>query len=113
MRLVPVRPPIFKPPGTLSPEQRRRAYDQERTQQHARDYDHAWRRLRIEYLARFPFCQCDEHQGKDVRALAEVVDHRMPIATHPHLRLEWDNLRSMTKACHDAHTARTRPWGER
>jgi 5-methylcytosine-specific restriction enzyme A len=38
---------------------------------------------------------------------AAVVDHIVPIAQAPELRLNLANLRSLCKRCHDAHTART------
>jgi hypothetical protein len=40
------------------------------------------------------------------------VNHRIDIAERPDLRLDWDNLQSMSKAHHDAYTARSRGWGK-
>jgi 5-methylcytosine-specific restriction endonuclease McrA len=68
-------------------------------------YDADWKRLRLSYLMEHPLCQCDDcKEGKLRLTRAEVVDHRIPITTRPELRLEWSNLRSMSKRCHDKHT---------
>lgn len=40
------------------------------------------------------------------RLQATVVDHIMSISERPDLRLEWSNLRAMSKRCHDRRTAR-------
>jgi 5-methylcytosine-specific restriction protein A len=106
-----MQPPRFVPPGTLTAKERRKVYDQRRGKTAERGYDTAWKRLRIEYLAMHVFCECDDHKGKDLRALSEVVDHIVPIADNPDSRLDWANLRAMTKRCHDKHTAATRGWG--
>lgn len=78
-----------------------------------RGYDATWQRLRRTYLRQNPLCQCDDCQGGVLRVTpAEVVDHCVPIEERPDLRLVWGNLRAMSKAHHDAHTARTRGFGK-
>ncbi|OGA13740.1 MAG: hypothetical protein A3H32_14360 [Betaproteobacteria bacterium RIFCSPLOWO2_02_FULL_63_19] len=90
----------------------RRAQDVVRGSTTERGYDWAWRKLRARYLDANPLCECDECKaGKLKVTVAQVVDHRIAIEDRPDLRLEWSNLRSMSKAHHDAHTARTRGWG--
>lgn len=69
-----------------------------------RGYDRAWRRLRRLKLQLSPLCECDRCLSAHTVALAEVVDHIIPIAERPDLRLDLSNLRSMTKRCHDHHT---------
>lgn len=92
---------------------RKREADNRRGSSAQRGYDKAWQTLRLEYLAQHPFCECEDHQGKDERALSRVVDHRISIRERPELRLEWSNLRAMTKPCHDRHTARTQGFAQR
>lgn len=90
----------------------RSAGDAERESSAARGYDAEWRKLRAWQLLEHPLCQCDNCKEGALRLTpAEVVDHILPIAEHPELRLEPTNLRSMSKQCHDRHTARTRGWG--
>src|SRR6185312_867742 len=69
-----------------------------------RGYDAAWRRLRIAFLSQHPLCECDDCAARGRQLLAEVVDHRISIAERPDLRLDWDNLRAMSKRCHDRRT---------
>lgn len=72
----------------------------------ARGYDAAWRKLRAVKLAANPLCECDDCKATGATVAAQVVDHIIPIRQRPDLRLTWSNLRSMSKAHHDAHTAR-------
>jgi len=81
--------------------------DQHRGTTAQRGYDGAWQKLSKEYRATHPYCECDVHQGKDERALTQVVDHIQSIEDRPDLRLEWSNLRAMSKTCHDRHTSKT------
>ncbi len=78
----------------------------------ARGYDEHWKRLRDWWLRIHPLCACDDCQEGKLRLhAAQVVDHIIPICTRPDLRLEPSNLRSMTKRCHDRHTAQQRLQG--
>lgn len=109
---MPTAAPAYRPPGYRPPEQRRNEADKRRGSAWRRGYDKEWRALRKAFLAEHPYCECDEHQGKDGRMLAQVVDHRFSIEERPDLRLEWSNLRAMTKRCHDRHTVRTQGFAQ-
>ena len=69
-----------------------------------RGYGRDWQRLRRLKLQADPLCAFHLERGETVAA--EVVDHRQPISEAPELRLAWENLRSLCKECHDAHTLR-------
>lgn len=109
---MPTAAPVFRPLGHRTPAQVKKEIDSRRGTTAQRGYDKAWQKVSIEYRAQHPFCECDEHKGLDERALSQVVDHIQPIAERPDLRLEWSNLRAMTKSCHDKHTAKTRGFGK-
>lgn len=104
---MPIAAPIHRYLGYRTREQRKAEADQKRGTTAQRGYDGDWQKLSREYRAQHPFCECALHKGQDERALSQVVDHRESIALRPDLRLEWSNLRAMTKACHDRHTAKT------
>lgn len=75
----------------------------------SRGYDADWRRLRLQYLAAHPLCLfCADADRVEA---ATVVDHIVPIADRPDLRLDWSNLRPLCKPCHDRHTAREQAFG--
>lgn len=75
---------------------KRRTYDRDRRPDHQRLYDtQAWRRLRDRKIAANPVCELCSN------ALATLVHHIKPIETHPELGLEWDNLQSACRPCHD------------
>ena len=87
--------------------ERKRRVDQLRGSSHTRGYDADWRKLRVQKLQTDPLCECDDCQAGKLRiTMATVVDHRISIVERPDLRLEWSNLRSMSKPCHDRRTAR-------
>jgi 5-methylcytosine-specific restriction protein A len=109
---MPYAAPVHRPAGYRNADARKREADQRRGTTAQRGYDGAWQKLRKEFLSLHPYCECDEHQGKDGRVFAQVVDHRKSITEHPELRLEWDNLRAMAKVCHDRHTARTQGFAQ-
>jgi 5-methylcytosine-specific restriction protein A len=81
---------------------------EKRASRQARGYDAAWQKLRLRKLQANPLCECDACALPDIAVAAEVVDHIKPVATHPELRLEWSNLRSMSAQHHNLHTALTR-----
>jgi 5-methylcytosine-specific restriction endonuclease McrA len=62
-----------------------------------------WKQIRAAYLAANPFCECDEHKGKKVKA--EMVDHIKPIKQGGS-RTDWANLQALTNKCHFAKSAR-------
>ena len=51
------------------------------------------------FLEDYKYCLFCENQG--ITKLAQVVDHIIPITENWDLRLEYDNLRSLCKECHD------------
>lgn len=110
---MPTIPPAFRPAGYRTPQVRKREADHRRGSSTQRGYDRDWERLRIEFLALHPYCECDVHKGEDERVLSNVVDHIISIRERPDLRLEWSNLRAMTKPCHDRHTAHTQGFAKR
>lgn len=61
-----------------------------------------WAAVRKAKLALNPYCECPHHMGKDMSAIATVVDHDVPHKGNPRLFWSRTNLRSMTKACHDS-----------
>jgi 5-methylcytosine-specific restriction endonuclease McrA len=60
--------------------------------------DRRWMNLRRQKLIATPVC---EHDG--CTAPATTVDHVQPQSTHPHLRYDFSNLRSL---CHRHHLHR-------
>jgi 5-methylcytosine-specific restriction protein A len=109
---MPRAAPVHKPRGQRDLKDLRRETDRKRPSASKRLYDTAWQKLRKRKLVADPLCQCDDCEAGAKRVTAAtVVDHIVPIAERPDLRLDWDNLRSMSKTCHDRHTARTRGFG--
>lgn len=89
----------------------KREQDARRGSSTSRGYGADWRRLRDAFLKKHPLCLfCD-----DVGLITEatVVDHIISFAERPDLRLEWSNLRSLCKECHDRRTARDQAFGGR
>jgi 5-methylcytosine-specific restriction protein A len=68
----------------------------------------AWLKLRAAKLAADPLCQCEDCVATGAVVPASVVDHIKPRCDYPELELDYDNLRSMSEAHHNRHTARTR-----
>ena len=90
-------------------KQTRRASSTLRSRDKTTRYSDApWRKLRAVFLAASPLCVMCQDEG--IVTSASVVDHIEPVTTHPHMRLDWDNLRSLCASHHNAHTARTRGW---
>jgi 5-methylcytosine-specific restriction protein A len=82
----------------------RKASSVERSRDPLTRYNDApWRRLRQAWLNAHPLCVTCEAEGRVT--VAQVVDD-------PSRRLDWSNLRSLCKSCHDRHTAKTRGWGK-
>lgn len=88
----------------LHQQQRNVHIDDRRVSSSKRGYDAAWRRLRLAKLAEDPLCQINTHCQHPTAA--SEVDHIIPIAARPDLRLEWSNLQSACHACHSAKTMR-------
>ena len=101
---MPTKAPTFKPSSAAS----RSAIGKRPTSARQQGYDRTWEALRNAYIAQHPWCECSDCISAKRVQLADMVHHKQPIATHPHLRLEWDNLMSMADACHRRHHARHR-----
>jgi 5-methylcytosine-specific restriction enzyme A len=101
---MPLRRPLHRPVGFLSPAERRAAYDLTRVRSPIYDTAH-WQRLRKAYLAQNPLCQCEANGGRGCGYAATVVDHKRPHNGDKALAYSWDNLQAMTKSCHDRKTA--------
>ena len=76
-----------------------------------RGYGYDWLRLRKRKLKANPFCEeCErkaEAEGLVSTVLAEEVHHKVPFkGINDPLRLDWDNLESLCRACHGRRTAR-------
>lgn len=106
------RPPVIGGPSSLIVRQRQQAKKQQdarRGSSTARGYDADWRRLRSAFLSKHPLCLFCEGIGCITEA--SVVDHVISFTERPELRLEWSNLRSLCKQCHDRRTAREQAFG--
>ena len=97
---MPNRPPAHRPHGASKAS--KPFADQPQASPSRRGYGRDWQALRIQKLQADPLCEFHKDRGKIV--LAEVVDHIKPISEALELRLDWDNLRSLCKECHDKYT---------
>lgn len=58
-----------------------------------------WTRFRTYYLRMHPLCvECERH---DRVTAAVILDHIKPYKTHPHLGLDWHNVRPLCRPCHN------------
>lgn len=90
---------------------RKQAYNHARGSARKRGYDWTWEKLRNYYIWRNPICVLCEERGI-IRA-GEHIDHIIPIAEAPELRLDEANLRTLCQPCHnrvtkDYHRAKKR-----
>jgi 5-methylcytosine-specific restriction protein A len=97
---VAIARPIHRPVGIPTWQERKAAYVATRVSP-SRTYGRRWQKVRAAYLATHPICECDDQCG----GVATVVDHREAHNGNDRLMYDWDNLRSMTKQCHDRKTA--------
>lgn len=75
----------------------------ERKSSAKRGYDARWRKYRIVFLTKHPFCvRCLD---KGLHTLATVVDHIKPHKGNYILFWDEDNHQSLCKCCHDTKTA--------
>ena len=84
--------------GKTATAERHQFYDQHRRDPEAKAFYNsaAWKRARAIKLAREPVCEkCGEHW-------AEHVHHVRKVKTHPELRLDQSNLKSVCAPCHNA-----------
>lgn len=79
--------------------------DRSRRRRAAREvYDWTWRKLSRAVLAMEPLCRACMAAGRV--QLATEVDHIIPAAERPDLRLERGNLQPLCKPCHSQKTSR-------
>lgn len=75
---------------------RKKEHDDRRPNAHARGYDHAWRRERLEFLKRNPLCR---RCGKPATVVNHITAHKGD------MRLFWakeTNWEAVCKPCHDS-----------
>lgn len=75
-----------------------------RGSRHERGYDAEWDRRTVGYRKRNPICvECD----RDDRVVtADVIDHKIPVALAPELRLDPRNWWSLCHECHNGFKRR-------
>lgn len=103
---MPQQPPRFASGGRTREQRQaaaKRQVDARRGNTTQRGYGADWQCLRAEQLRREPLCRFCAEAGRFT--CGQVVDHIVPIAEAPHLRLDPDNLRTLCKRCHDRRTA--------
>ncbi len=66
-------------------------------------YGADWQMVRNAHINEHPWCVACAEQG--VQTPASEVDHIQPVRSHPELRLEPSNLRSLCLPCHSRRTA--------
>lgn len=103
VRLEMKRPGNFRPWEPASAPKANIA-DRFRGSARSRGYDARWDRLSLAFRRANPFCAEAVRCGFD-DVMAEVVDHILPAADFPHLRLEWSNLQSASRIFHGRKTA--------
>ena len=100
------KPPRQRKPWQADPateaRKRKAEHDRRRPGSAERGYDHLWRRLRLQILAAEPLCRACAAEGRTEPAT--VVDHIVPIAERPDLRLEASNCCPL---CHHHHNRKT------
>src|SRR5688572_25339853 len=109
---MPNRPKTFKPSHAQTKRQQRADFDKRRAQDPAtverrKLYgSKQWLALRDLKLTDCPLCEYCKARGRTTAA--REVDHWLPVVTHPHLALEYDNLRSACTPCHSSKTSAER-----
>jgi 5-methylcytosine-specific restriction protein A len=114
---MPSKSKTFRPQHAQTQRQLRADYDKRRgndpaTVERRKLYkSKAWLQLRALKLANDPLCEYCKARGKATPA--REVDHWRAVITHPHLALEYDNLRAACTPCHSSKTRAEnsgRPW---
>lgn len=95
---MPTSAPKHQPIGVLPWQQRKAQYVAARPSP-SRVYGRQWQRLRAAYLAAHPVCECGCLRP------ATVVHHKREHHGDLALLMDWENLQSMAKPCHDRITA--------
>ena len=94
---MPFRPPVHPTHAREAPAPRPSP---------SRVYDRAWQRLRLSTIADQPLCRFCLDEG--VMTPTDEIDHIVPVAQRPDLRLDPSNLRGLCKSHHSRHTALSR-----
>jgi len=76
-----------------------------RNNEKSKRYGSDWRKLRHAFLQKYPLC--DICKKNDLIVAANVVHHIVDVVNDPSRRLDWDNLQSLCKQCHDKITAKS------
>jgi len=93
-----------RPPKQRNKWSARRKAHQRRTNTNQRFYNSTeWRRIRRNYITRFPLCVQCQNEGR-VKS-AEVVDHKIPINKGGDL-LNENNFQSLCHVCHNKKSGR-------
>lgn len=105
---LPKRPPIHRPFGSRTEQQRKRDYGAQRRARGERNpYNAPWPAIRLAHLQAHPLCLF--HMEQRQRVAATEVDHIDGDA--------WNNSpnnhRSLCKRCHSARTARDQGFAKR
>ena len=66
-----------------------------------RGYDYAWQKMSIAMRSRWPPCVLCLCRGNFRAAAETVADHIVPHRIAPTLRLEWTNLQTLCRQCHN------------
>lgn len=108
---MPSRPKTHKPRGKgRSDRHRRQVEDKRRGTAAQRGYDGRWQQVRRAYWQAHPYCEPCWERGMirtEANGYRIDVDHRVPFqGKDDPLRLRWDNLQSLCRACHNAKTRR-------
>ncbi len=100
---MPNRPPIHRPHGVPSKQERQREHDQRRGSSSQRGYGYRWQRYRERFLQQHPLCAACERDGKIT--LATEVDHVVPARNNPGQFWNSRNHQSLCARCHSRKTA--------
>lgn len=101
---MPAKPATFKPPRVRAPATAYAAIQPRRRTTKERGYDADWKRLRKRFAREHPLCEHCRSEGRT--APGEHVDHRIPIAQRPDLRLDESNLQHLCAVHHGRKTVR-------
>lgn len=85
-------------------------YDNIRGSSAARGYGRDWEKVRRFKLGKNPLCECARCKDMCRVLVADTVHHIKPVETHPHLRLNIGNLKSMSAHCHEVEHGRAKDY---
>lgn len=81
-------------------------YDTNRGTTTERGYGADWVKVRSIKLSQNPLCECNRCKEMGRILVADTVHHVEPVETHPELRLDIQNLESMSHRCHEVEERR-------